>query len=369
MAKELIQMSYLIIVADITLFLFIYFNSTLNYVRKSAFLIANVIASIMIVCNFVTYAFAGTGKHIWLIKLFTALSYSVSGPVIIPFIFLSGVISKRVRVIIQAAAALNVVLSIVSIFNSCVFRIDNNGDTSLGPLAPIPFMLSAMYVAVLFASSVIKFRLGLRRESAFIMFLTIDIAGAVMLNTVYHYKFLISGMAVLSSIFYYMFFAMQMLTRDALTNALNRHSFYKDIQDMKKRQMFVISMDLNGLKQINDNLGHDEGDKAILAVADAAFAQLPPKCKFYRIGGDEFAILYPGANEEEVRELKAYIKHDVSERNYSVAMGSSEYRKGMDFDAVMKKADAEMYDDKARMKSVDAVMNTHEAFINKEKVH
>ena len=136
MAKELIQMSYLIIVADITLFLFIYFNSTLNYVRKSAFLIANVIASIMIVCNFVTYAFAGTGKHIWLIKLFTALSYSVSGPVIIPFIFLSGVISKRVRVIIQAAAALNVVLSIVSIFNSCVFRIDNNGETSLGPLAP-----------------------------------------------------------------------------------------------------------------------------------------------------------------------------------------------------------------------------------------
>ena len=38
-------------------------------------------------------------------------------------------------------------------------------------------------------------------------------------------------------------------------------------------------------------------------------------------------------------------------------------------DAVMKKADAEMYDDKARIKSADAVMNTHEAFINKEKIH
>lgn len=369
MAKELLQMSYLIIVADITLFLFIYFNSTLNFARKSAFLIAEFIATVMILCNLVNYSLAGTGDHRMIVKLFMAVSYSVSGPVIIPFIFLSGVISKRVRVAIQVAAALNIFLSFLSMFNSCVFSIDENCNCSLGPLSPIPFIFSAMYLAVLFASSVIKFRLGLRSESAFIMFLTVNIAVAVVLNTFYHYKFMISGMAVLCCVFYYMFFAMQMLTRDALTNALNRHSFYKDIQDMKKRQMFVISMDLNGLKQINDNLGHDEGDKAILAVADCIFADLPSNCKFYRIGGDEFALLYPGATDEAVRELTAYIKHDVSEKGYSVAIGYSEHKKGVNFDEVLKRADAIMYDDKARMKSVQAVMHKHGAFKDKEAGH
>ena len=219
-----------------------------------------------------------------------------------------------------------------------------------GPLAPIPFMLSAMYVAVLFASSVIKFRLGLRRESAFIMFLTIDIAGAVMLNTVYHYKFLISGMAVLSSIFYYMFFAMQMLTRDALTNALNRHSFYKDTESMSNHQMYVISMDLNGLKQLNDTLGHDAGDAAILAVADAAHALLPSKWRFYRMGGDEFEVLCPDASGEAVRAFTDRLKANVAAQSYSVAVGFEEYLRGMDFEEVFRKADAMMYEDKAEMK-------------------
>ena len=362
MAKELFQMSYLIIVADITLFLFIFFNSTLNSARKSAFLIAEAIASTMILCNIVNYSLAGTGKYIWAVKLFTAISYSVSGPVIIPFIFLSGVISKRIRAAIQIAASLNIVLSFLSIFNSSVFDVDEYGNTTLGPLSPIPFIFSAMYLAVLFESSVLKFRLGHRSESTFIMFLSFDITVAVILNTFYHYKFLISGMAVLSSIFYYMFFAMQMLTHDALTNALNRHSFYKDIQNMKKKQMYVISMDLNGLKQINDNLGHSEGDKAILAVADSTFALLPSTCKFYRIGGDEFALLYPGADESSVKDLTDNIKHNVSEKKYSVAVGYSEYRKGMDFDEVLKTADEHMYNDKARMKSCENVSDIHKPY-------
>lgn len=351
MIKDIIQMSYLIIVANVTLLLFVLFNSTLNARRRAAFLVAGATSLVMILCNIGVYLYMGTGSHLWLLRVFDAISYAVSGPVVLPFINLSSVISKRIRYLLIAFATVNAVLSVASIFTGWVFSFDAQGNFSLGPLSPIPFLLSGMYLAVLLAASFLKYRLGFRGESMFITVLSIGILAAVILNTVFKFKFLISGMAVLSSLFYYLFFTTQTLTRDALTGALNRHSFYKDTASLKKRQMFVIAMDLNGLKQINDTQGHDEGDKAILAVADCAMELLPLRCRFYRMGGDEFEILYPGAKREEVEMLAEKLKAAVQAKQYSVAIGFEEYTKGMDLDAVIREADAVMYADKARMKA------------------
>ncbi len=348
--KEIIQMSYLILTANITLLIFIWFNSVFTLKKKLPFLVSTLISLLMVVCNIIMYSFQGTGTHLLLLKVFTAISYAVSGAVILPFILISPVIQKKIRILLQIFASLNILLSLSSIFNGCIFRYDMQGNVSLGKLSPIPFYLSAMYLAVLFAASVIKFRLGLREESIFIMVLNVGIILAVVMNTVFDYKFLISGMAVLSTLFYYLFFTTQTLTRDALTDAFNRHSFYKDIESMKKKQMFIISMDLNGLKQINDTLGHDEGDKAILAAAESAFQLLPARFRLYRMGGDEFEILCPNCKEEEILKLTAELKASVQNKNYSIAVGYAEYQKDSDFEEIFRQADVMMYDDKLRMK-------------------
>lgn len=354
MIKNLIQLSFLTVVTDITLFLFLIFNSTLASKRKFRFLLAAGISLMMVGCNSVIYAFEGAGTHIGLLKFCEALSYSISGPVFLPFVFLGEVIGKRVRFILQACATCNIILSFCSIATGWIFRIDEMGNITLGPLSPIPFYFSAMYLSVLLASSLIKFRVGLRSESLFILFLTINIIAAVVMNTVFHFKYLISGMATLSCVFYYMFFTAQTLTRDAMTNALNRHSFYKDIKTFQKKQMFVIAMDLNGLKQLNDTQGHSAGDKAIVSVAETAAELLPVRCRIYRMGGDEFEILYPNVDESEVTELVNKLKEGVQKKGYSVAIGFGEYERGMDFDEVFKVVDAMMYADKARMKNAMA---------------
>lgn len=351
MLKNLIQFSYLTVITDITLLLFLLFNSTLAPKRKFRFLLATVISIMMVLCNAVNYMFEGTGTHLGLTKVCEAISYSISGPVILPFIFLAEVIGKRVRFWIQAAAFINILLSFTSIFTGWIFRIDSLGHVSLGPLSPFPFYCSAMYLGVLLAASLIKFRVGLRSESLFIMFLSAGIVIAVVMNIVFHYKFLISGMASLCCVFYYMFFTAQTLTRDAMTNALNRHSFYKDIQSFEKRQMFVISIDLNGLKQLNDSQGHSAGDKAIITVAETAIDLLPARCRFYRMGGDEFEILYPNTNEAEVKKLMQQLKDNVQKKGYSIAVGYGEYQRGMAFNQVFKDVDAKMYADKAQMKA------------------
>ena len=209
---------------------------------------------------------------------------------------------------------------------------------TLGNLVLVPIVLTAFYVSLIIYSSLIKYKHGLKGESFFLVGLAVSTFAAVIMNFVLGYKFLISGMAVLSLIFYYMYFATQTLTRDALTDAFNRHSFYSDIPSMKKKDMFIISMDLNGLKKINDTLGHDEGDKAILAVTHAAFTVIPDKCRFYRMGGDEFQILYPGADEGRVKKLCEDLKKETEAKGYSVACGYMEYKKDGNFDEALRSA-------------------------------
>ena len=358
MVKDMIQLSYLTIVADITIIIMILYNSALGKERQRIFLVSAAISVGMIACNIICYSLEGTGHHISIQKAALAVSYSISGPVILPFVYLSGIIQKKLAFFLNFMVAVNAVLSFTSIFNGCIFRVDSGGNVTLGSLSPIPFYFSAVYLAALLYCSVLKYKLGFHGESAFILLLSGFIVSAVIMNTFLGFKFLISGMAVLSNLFYYTFFTNRTLTRDALTNALNRHSFYKDIEIMNKHDMFVISMDLNGLKQINDTQGHDEGDKAICAVSDSTFSLLPAKARFYRMGGDEFEILCPGVTHGKVEALIAALKDAVENKGYSVAIGFKEFRKGMKFDEILNAADEMMYADKARMKKTMAAMES-----------
>ena len=77
------------------------------------------------------------------------------------------------------------------------------------------------------------------------------------------------------------------------------------------------------------------------------------KCRFYRMGGDEFEILYPNAAYSDVELTMQKLKDAVAKKGYSIAIGFGEYKKGMDFDNVFREVDAMMYEDKARMKAAD----------------
>lgn len=350
---DIIQMSYIILVADLAFLLFVMFNSIFTVFQKSMFIIAGFISFLMVVCNIVTYLHEDFGYfHHGTARFFTALSYSISGPVMLPFISLSSVINRKHRNILYLFAAINAVISFMSISTGWAFYYDGTHHLHFGVLAPLSYSLSALYTMVLLIASIRKFQLGFRHECVFLIFLCCGILTGVIMNNTFGFRFLISGMAVLSCIFYYLFFTTQTLTRDALTNALNRHSFYKDVERMKKQSMFLIALDLNGLKQINDLLGHDEGDKAILAVSKSVFSVIPNKCKFYRMGGDEFEILCPNMSETEIQGIVIKLKQEVCLKGYSTAIGYGAYRKGMDFDAVFKDVDAMMYEDKARMKAL-----------------
>jgi diguanylate cyclase (GGDEF)-like protein len=95
--------------------------------------------------------------------------------------------------------------------------------------------------------------------------------------------------------------AMRSATTDPLTGLGNRRRFEERLEGELRRGggLSVCLLDLDGLKQLNDTLGHPEGDRALKTVAE----RLAAGGEAFRIGGDEFALLLVGVEAEEARPL------------------------------------------------------------------
>lgn len=97
----------------------------------------------------------------------------------------------------------------------------------------------------------------------------------------------------------------EMYDRDALTGMYNRRGWEnkgrKLFSEAKKEEktIFLAVIDLDGMKQINDNYGHDEGDFALKKVTEAIDAVTSKQKISARTGGDEFVVMAKGVTEEE----------------------------------------------------------------------
>ncbi len=142
------------------------------------------------------------------------------------------------------------------------------------------------------------------------------------------------------------------LELDALTGFKNRKAYYNDIEaidhDEEKREqpVGVIFADVNGLKEVNDSLGHEAGDELIASVAKTITAVFPD-AKRYRYGGDEFVILSFDKSEEEFRDKLKKLDGLWEDAN-TAAVGSVWLKYSKDFDKGVAIADEVMYRDKGR---------------------
>jgi diguanylate cyclase (GGDEF)-like protein len=151
---------------------------------------------------------------------------------------------------------------------------------------------------------------------------------------------------------------------DVLTKLHNR-SFYVDELARLQRSLVapvsIIVADLNGLKAINDDLGHAAGDQVLRRAGEILAAAVEEPARAARIGGDEFAILMPGTDERGAKTLIENIERltDLNNQYYgrtaiSFSMGAATARGGEALEEVAKRADAAMYVEKRRHHAVGA---------------
>ena len=147
---------------------------------------------------------------------------------------------------------------------------------------------------------------------------------------------------------------------DPLTGAYNRVGLEMFsatmLMEAKKwrKNLYVCSIDLNGLKHINDTYGHTYGDIAIKKAAEILKNSVPETAKVFRTGGDEFQII--GVFEREtnaVNEIKDKIDKGIAEYNKTV---SKEHNIGVSYGWRMKVPDRRQTDINDMFKEADKLM-------------
>ena len=154
---------------------------------------------------------------------------------------------------------------------------------------------------------------------------------------------------------------------DALTKVRNKRAYDETAARLNEglrtgeiKDFGIAMIDLNDLKKINDNYGHDKGDIAIQRLCGmicAVFKHSP----VFRLGGDEFAVVLEGHDLENVEALMRQLEKDI-DRNManetlkpwertSAAVGCARYSQGDSVESVFKRADKAMYARKTEMKA------------------
>lgn len=134
---------------------------------------------------------------------------------------------------------------------------------------------------------------------------------------------------------------------DQMTGAGNRRMLEQTIREWGGNgSLGVISIDLNGLKNVNDSQGHHAGDMLICNTARILRECAGEKC-VYRTGGDEFVVVTENMQEKDVLMLIQHIRESAERNGISLAAGYA-YSNGKecDFDRIMTEADFNMYKDK-----------------------
>ncbi len=154
---------------------------------------------------------------------------------------------------------------------------------------------------------------------------------------------------------------------DLLTEVLNRRAGLDYLKDeMEKAEannevLAVVFIDINDLKRVNDNFGHQEGDELLQQFSDILQRSLRHNDRVVRLGGDEFLLILPHSDQDSAEKIWIRIKEKLkkatanNKNSYQISAShgaaeySPDYKKSLD--QLINEADNRMYQEKKKIKS------------------
>jgi len=137
---------------------------------------------------------------------------------------------------------------------------------------------------------------------------------------------------------------------DLLTGVYNRKWFDKhknSFLQFSNYPLGIVMTDVNMFKQINDNFGHEAGDKALVYFSKVMKESFPINSYIFRFGGDEFLVLVPNTSEDKMKQIVLNFTFNLSKSTITAAVGYTlRYDDYINIEKNIKEADILMYSDK-----------------------
>ena len=148
--------------------------------------------------------------------------------------------------------------------------------------------------------------------------------------------------------------------RDQMTGAYSREAglaYLKDyLSNDKMNNISILFLDINALKEVNDNFGHQKGDELIKQVIEIINESTRKNDIVARLGGDEFLLILPNSDLDNAKMIKNRIKKDASKKNdekdylvsVSIGVATSKEIDNLTTDELINLADRRMYEEKEK---------------------
>lgn len=261
----------------------------------------------------------------------------------------------RKEKIAMIPALLIILIAVTSQQTRLLFYVDEANQYSRGPLYMVSLAVCMLYFIMLTITAFHEYRDADFSEKIYLLAIFFLALGGVFLQVfVPGVKSMWTTTGV-SLLLYYTFVLELSNKYDILTGARNRRAFdsHRAFLIHDKNYGLVV-FDINGLKPVNDNLGHEQGDKLIMGTADVLIASFFDVGKVYRIGGDEFCVICDDASEEQIQAALENVEQNISKANrnrkdrltLSVSYGWEIHKAddARDYKEVFNTADGRMYE-------------------------
>lgn len=132
--------------------------------------------------------------------------------------------------------------------------------------------------------------------------------------------------------------------KDSLTGLLNRNAYDSDVEQLRSADIgavVCVYADMIGLHEVNNHLGHKQGNRMLCEFADAARAFFGDD-RLYRIGGDEFVIISSAHTEAQTRKQLNYMRERLHTQGCEISVGVASSESTSDLPKIIEQAENEM---------------------------
>lgn len=298
-----------------TMIIHLFENQTLSRRVKKELIIIAILIMTATICEFLGIYLNNTTKELEVVHgIVKAIEFTISP--IIPILYIKVIgfkhMGKNVKNYAFAILIINGICEFISIKKPIIFYIDTKNVYIHGKFYVL-YIIMYFIGILLFTIELLKYtkRYQSRNILTLISILTFLIFGfliRVFDSTVYT-DWLVVAITFLMFIIYYSDLALKV---DPLTSLLNRKSYENRLKKLNYPTAIIL-LDVNNFKIVNDQFGHQYGDKILKIIAKTILNSYGKYGYCYRVGGDEFCvILKPGKFEELLKKQKN--QHD----NYHV---------------------------------------------------